>query len=83
MNRKKTQETKDNSERQVPSVGGTTSNRTVFDVAKTLLSIVPRNVTTSGSNSNSSVNGNATLKGNGVAQPMSNQDFGNIFLNKK
>ncbi|XP_029163172.1 LOW QUALITY PROTEIN: squamous cell carcinoma antigen recognized by T-cells 3-like [Nylanderia fulva] len=64
------------SERQIKSLGGTTTSRTTFGLPKTLLSMVPRNVKTSNSNAS------ATSK-NGVAQSMSNQDFKNMFLNKK
>ncbi|XP_072761043.1 squamous cell carcinoma antigen recognized by T-cells 3 [Anoplolepis gracilipes] len=73
--RKKVQ-TEEN-ERQVKSLGGTTTSRTTFGLPKTLLYMVPRNVKTSNSNSSTAPNRN------GVAQSMSNQDFKNMFLNKK
>lgn len=62
---------------QVRSLGGTVTSRTAFGVPKTLLSIVPRNIKTNNSNSS------AALNGNEIAQSMSNQDFRNMFFNKK
>lgn len=71
--RKKTQ--MEEHERQIKSLGGTSTSRTTFGLPKTLLSMVPRNVKTSNSNG-------STAPKNGVAQSMSNQDFKNMFLNK-
>lgn len=62
---------------QVRSLGGTVTSRTAFGVPKTLLSIVPHNIKTNNSNSS------AALNGNEIAQSMSNQDFRNMFFNKK
>ncbi|EZA54025.1 hypothetical protein DMN91_000267 [Ooceraea biroi] len=76
--RKKTQTVEEDKE-QVKSLGGTTTSRTTFGVPKTLLSMVPRNVKANVSNGN----GNTSRTGNGVAQPMNNQDFRNMFLKKK
>lgn len=73
--RKRTQ-TEEN-EKQIKSLGATTTSRTTFGLPKTLLSMVPRNVKMSDSN------GSAAPNKNGVAQSMSNQDFKNMFLNKK
>lgn len=77
--RKKTQTLEENGGK-TKSLGGTTASRTAFGVPKTLLSMIPRNVKASNS-SNGNSNGSTT--GNGVAQAMSNQDFRNMFLNKK
>lgn len=60
---------------QVKSLGGTSTSRTAFGLPKTLLSMVPRNVKKSSSNGSAASDGNA--------QSMSNQDFRNMFLNKK
>nr|XP_012233756.1 PREDICTED: squamous cell carcinoma antigen recognized by T-cells 3-like [Linepithema humile] len=62
---------------QVRSLGGTITSRTAFGVPKTLLSMIPRNIKTNNGNSSAASNGN----GNG--QSMNNQDFRNMFLNKK
>ncbi|KAM0734267.1 Squamous cell carcinoma antigen recognized by T-cells 3 [Formica fusca] len=64
-------------ERQIKSLGATTTRRTTFGLPKTLLSMVPRNVKMSNSN------GSAAPNKNGAAQSMDNQDFKNMFLNKK
>jgi len=72
--RKKIQ-TEENAE-QVKSLGGTSTSRMAFGVPKTLLSMVPRNVV-----KGSSSNGSAAPDRN--TQSMSNQDFRNMFLNKK
>lgn len=63
----------------IKSLGGTTVSRTTFGMPKTLLSMIPRNVKPSKSTSN----GTANVSGNGVTQPMNNQDFRNMLLNKK
>lgn len=73
--RKKSQMEENEEMGQVKSLGGTSTSRTAFGVPKTLLSMVPRNVKKNTSN------GSATSDGN--AQSMSNQDFRNMFLNKK
>lgn len=59
---------------QTKSLGGTSTSRTAFGVPKTLLSMVPRNVKTSSSNGSAAPDKNTQ---------MSNQDFRNMFLNKK
>lgn len=64
-------------ERQIKSLGGTTTSRTTFGLPKTLLSMIPRNVKTNNSN------GSTAPNKNGVGQSMSNQDFKNMFLKKK
>ncbi|XP_011641239.1 squamous cell carcinoma antigen recognized by T-cells 3-like [Pogonomyrmex barbatus] len=71
---RKTIQTEENAG-QIKSLGGTSISRTAFGVPKTLLSMVPRNVKKINSN------GNVTPDSN--AQSMSNQDFRNMFLNKK
>ncbi|KYQ59503.1 Squamous cell carcinoma antigen recognized by T-cells 3 [Trachymyrmex zeteki] len=68
-------ETEENTD-QVKSLGGTSTSRTAFGVPKTLLSMVPRNVKKSSSNGSAAPDGDHT-------QSMSNQDFRNMFLNKK
>lgn len=68
--RKKTTDGDDSS--QVKSLGGTSSSRTVFGMPRTLLSMVPRNVKTA-------KNGDP---GNGMSQPLSNQDFRQMMLDK-
>lgn len=80
--RRKAQTAEDN-DGQIKSLGATTTSRIAFGVPKTLLSMVPRNVKISSSNSNNSTNDNANMIGNRVAQSMSNQDFRNMLLNKK
>jgi len=69
-------QTEENAE-QVKSLGGASTSRMAFGVPKTLLAMVPRNVVVKGSSSN----GSAAPDRN--AQSMSNQDFRNMFLNKK
>ncbi|KYM98312.1 PREDICTED: squamous cell carcinoma antigen recognized by T-cells 3-like [Cyphomyrmex costatus] len=72
---RKKMQTEENAE-QVKSLGGTSTSRTTFGVPKTLLSMVPRNVKKNTNNGSAASNGNHT-------QSMSNQDFRNMFLNKK
>lgn len=73
--RKKSQMEENGGMGQVKSLGGTSTSRTTFGVPKTLLSMVPRNVKGSTSNGSAASDKNA--------QSMSNQDFRNMFLNKK
>lgn len=63
---------------QVKSLGGTSVSRTGLGGPKTLLSMVPRNVKTAASSATP-----IAVPGNGVKQPLNNQDFRNMLLNKK
>ncbi|KAG7200446.1 hypothetical protein KM043_016049 [Ampulex compressa] len=62
---------------QIKSLGSTTVSRTTFGMPKTLLAMVPRTLKVA------SNNGDASTSRNGVARPMNNQEFRNMFLNKK
>lgn len=62
---------------QIKSLGGTSVSGPAFGVRKALLSMIPRNVKPVLSNDS------FAPSGNGVKQPLNNQDFRNMILNKK
>ncbi|XP_043267085.1 squamous cell carcinoma antigen recognized by T-cells 3-like isoform X2 [Venturia canescens] len=62
---------------QIKSLGGTSVSRTAFGGPKTLLSMIPRNVKAAGNS------GPTIASGNGAKQPLNNQDFRKMLLNKK